>query len=251
MEFRQLLPEPGTFRLDDAGVAELAPSSDADGPRPYTIVNFISSVDGRATFHGRSGALGDDGDHALFHGLREWSDAVIAGTRTLATERYGRIIGKSERRERRLAAGRPAEPLACIVTRSGMLPADLPLFAEPEARIVIFTGTGTNPDLGSPGAQIEVIHLDSGMLTMTTVLRRLRSDYQVARLLCEGGPTLFASLLDESLVDELFLTVAPKLTGGGSGPTITSGPELPMLCELELRSALEREGSLYLRYAVS
>src|ERR1700719_2387649 len=103
MEFRQLLPEPGTFRLDDAGVAELAPSSVADGPRPYTTVNFISSVDGRATFHGRSGALGDDGDHAVFHGLREWSDAVLAGTRTLATERYGRIIGKTERRERRLA----------------------------------------------------------------------------------------------------------------------------------------------------
>jgi 5-amino-6-(5-phosphoribosylamino)uracil reductase len=249
MEFRQLLPEPGVFRLEDDGPAELGPGADGDGLRPHTIANFISSVDGRATFHGRSGPLGDDGDHALFHGLREWSDAVLAGTRTLAAERYGRILGKAERRERRLAAGRPAEPLACIVTRSGMLPADIPLFAEQEARIVVFTGT--DPDVGSPGAQIDIIHLDPGMLTLTTVLRRLRSDYQVQRLLCEGGPTLFGSLLDESLVDELFLTVAPKLTGGGSGPTITSGAELPMLCDLELRMALEREGALYLRYALS
>ena len=47
-----------------------------------------------------------------------------------------------------------------------------------------------------------------------------------ASLLCEGGPTLFGSLLGEGLVDELFLTLAPKLTGGGRGPTISSGTEL-------------------------
>ena len=61
---------------------------------------------------------------------------------------------------------------------------------------------------------------------MTTVLRHLRSDYGVRTLLCEGGPTLFGALLTEDVVDELFLTLAPKLAGGGSGPTITSGPEL-------------------------
>ena len=248
MEFRQLLPESGSFRLD-AGPAELGPGTEGDGTRPHTVVNFIASVDGRATFHGRSGALGDDGDHALFHGLREWSDAVLAGTRTLGIERYGRILGKAERRERRLAAGRAVEPLACIVTRSGVVPADIPLFAEPEARIVIFTAGEVKLD--SPGAQIDVVHLDPGELTLTTVMRRLRSDYQVSRLLCEGGPTLFGSLVNESLVDELFLTVSPKLVGGGPGPTITSGAELPELCELKLRTALERNGSLYLRYALS
>ena len=57
-------------------------------------MNFISSADGRATFHGRSGQLGDDGDRAMFHGLREHVDAVLAGTRTIATESYGRILGK-------------------------------------------------------------------------------------------------------------------------------------------------------------
>ena len=70
-------------------------------------------------------------------------------------------------------------------------------------------------------------------------------------LLCEGGPTVFGALLHEDLVDELFLTLSPRLAGGGSEATITSGPPLPELLPLTLRWALEREGSLFLRYAVS
>jgi 5-amino-6-(5-phosphoribosylamino)uracil reductase len=106
-------------------------------------------------------------------------------------------------------------------------------------------------DIEGCGAQVEVIRLDPGELTATTALRRLRSDYGVRSLLCEGGPTLFGVLLQERLVDELFLTVAPKLAGGGSGPTIVSGPELADPQALELRWVLERHGSLFLRYALS
>ena len=68
-------------------------------------------------------------------------------------------------------------------------------------------------------------------------------------LLCEGGPTLMGALLHERLVDELFLTLAPQLAGGGTGPTMSSGPALADPAALELVWALERAGSLYLRYA--
>lgn len=220
----------------------------ADSDRPYVLVNFISTVDGRSTFAGRSGQLGDEGDRALFHGLRERADAVLVGTRTLTVERYGRVLGRVERRERRLAQGRSAEPLACLVTRSGMVPADIPLFAEPEARVLIFTATEL--ELGGVQAQVDVVRLDPGALTLTTVLRRLREDHGVELLLCEGGPMMFGSLLEENLVDELFLTLSPTLSGGGSSPTITSGTEFPQLRRLRLAWMLERENFLYLRYLV-
>jgi riboflavin biosynthesis pyrimidine reductase len=205
-------------------------------------------VDGRATFAGHSGALGDEGDRAMFHGLRERADAILVGTRTLGVERYGRTLGKPERRDRRGRAGRPSEPLACTVTRTGTVPLDIPLFAEPAAQVLIFTARDI--DLTGVQAQVEVVPLDPGELTLTTVLRHLRSHHGVELLLCEGGPMLFGSLLEEDLVDELFLTLAPKLTGGGTSPTITSGTELPQLRDLNVVWALEREGSLYLRYAL-
>jgi riboflavin biosynthesis pyrimidine reductase len=94
------------------------------------------------------------------------------------------------------------------------------------------------------------VSLDPGELTLTTVLRILRSDFGVASLLCEGGPTVFGSLLQEGLADELFLTLAPKLVGGGMSPTITSGSELMELQRLQIAWMLEHEGALYLRYRV-
>jgi riboflavin-specific deaminase-like protein len=247
MDFRQLLPEPKTVDLQ-ALLATLSPVDPIPAERPYTFVNFISSADGRAAFGGRSAPLGDDGDRDMFHGLREQVDAVLVGTGTLRSERYGRILRKPERRQRRIERGWKPEPIACIVTRSGDVPLAAPLFSEPEAHVVIFSAVDI--DVGGCAAQVEVAVLDPGELTQTTALRRLRADYEVRTLLCEGGPTLFGALLLESVVDELFLTLAPKLAGGGTEPTITSGPELAEPRDMEIRWLLERNGSLFLRYAV-
>jgi riboflavin biosynthesis pyrimidine reductase len=249
LKLRQLLPDAGAIGLGelvDALEFRGAPPPD----RPYTIVNFVSSADGRAAFRGRSGPIagGDEADRALFLGLRERVDAVLAGTGTLRTERYGRLLRDPERRERRVASGLEPEPLACVLTRSGDVPTGIPLFAEPEARIVVFTPTQL--DTSACAAQVGQVLLDPGELTLTTMMRRLRSDYAVRALLCEGGPTIFGALLDEELVDELFLTLAPRLVGGGASPTIAAGAELTELCSLGLISALERGGALYLRYAL-
>jgi riboflavin-specific deaminase-like protein len=245
VEFRQLLPEPD--RVDvGALLAQLDLASAAGPERPYVVANFIASADGRATFRGRSGALGDPADRFLFHGLREQADAVLAGTRTLMIERYGRIIRDPEARLRRVARDRTPEPLAVVVSRSGEIPFDIPLFAEPEAQVAMFCCVPV--DLSQAAAQVELIEVDRGELTLTTVMRRLRADFGIRSLLCEGGPTVFASLLDEQVVDELFLTLAPKLVGGGPSPTISSGPELMELEPMEVVWALEHDSALYLRY---
>jgi riboflavin-specific deaminase-like protein len=247
MELRQLLPEPATI---DAGehVATALYALEPPADRPYVLVNFVASVDGHATIGGRSEGLGDDADTAIFHTLREHVDAVLAGTGTLRAEHYGRMLGKAERRERRVASGRSPEPLAVAISRSGVIPTDIPLFDEPEARVIVFGPAGT--DLSGKAADITLVELDPGELTLTTAMRHLRTELGVGTLLCEGGPTLFGSMLHENLVDELFLTLAAKLVGGGHGPAVTEGPELPEPRPLRPVWLLEHEGSLYLRYAV-
>jgi riboflavin-specific deaminase-like protein len=248
LELLQLLPEHRTVSVGDL-LSAIDPAQHEGGDRPYTLVNFVATVDGRTSFAGRSGPIGDDGDRQMFHGLRERVDAVMAGTATMRTERYGRMTRDPERRRRRAQQGLSPEPLAVVVTRSGDVPFDIPLFAEPEARVVVFTPTDL--DTSNCAAQVEVVRLDPGQLTMTTVWRRLTSDFGVRMLLCEGGPTVFGALLQEDLADELFLTLSPRLAGGGSEALITQGPALPDLLELTLRWALERKDSLYLRYAVN
>jgi riboflavin biosynthesis pyrimidine reductase len=248
MEFRQLLPEAGSIEIADL-LDALGLDAASFTDRPRTIANFITSADGRATIGGRSGPLGDDGDHALFHGLRERVDAVLAGTGTLRVERYGRVLGKAERRRRRVQRGQPPEPLAVVITHSGEIPTAIPLFQEPESRILVFSAREI--DFAGTRAQIELIQVDPAELTLTAVMRRLRAEHEVRSLLCEGGPTLFCALLHEGLVDELFLTTAPKLVGGGHELTMTVGPELAEPVQLRLIWLLERNYSLYHRYSLS
>jgi riboflavin-specific deaminase-like protein len=246
-ELRQLVPEPGSVHPREL-LAALNLVGRAHTDRPYTIVNFVSSADGRAAFEGRSRDLSDPGDREMFHGLREHVDAILVGTGTLRAERYGRLVRDPERRHRRAASDLSPEPLACIFSRSGEVPTDIPLFSEPAARVVVFTSA----ELETSGlaAQVEVVGLDPGELTLTTMMRRLRSAYDVRSVLCEGGPTVFGALLQENLVDELFLSLAPKLTGGGRSPGITSGPPLTELLQLSLLWAIQSDSSLYLRYAI-
>jgi 5-amino-6-(5-phosphoribosylamino)uracil reductase len=245
LELRQLIPHDAAIEVPEL-LEGLQLGERSGAERPYTIVNFIASADGRASFRGRSAPLGDEVDREMFHGLREQVEAVMAGTHTVRIERYGRLTRDAERRERRHRAGREAEPLACLVSRRGDIPTEAPIFSDPEARIVVFGPLGL--ELPDVAAQLEVVGIDPGELTLTTVLRRLRADFGIRSLLCEGGPTLFNGLLHERLVDEVFLTLAPKLSGGGAEPAITSGPELPELQRMNLVWALEHSDSLYLRY---
>lgn len=247
MELRRLLPDPATVDSADL-LGELGLAARAHADRPWLITNFATTADGRATIDGRSGPIGDDGDMEVFRRLRTQVDALLVGTRTLALERYGRAVRRAELRAARTAIGLAPEPLLALVTRSGVLPLEAPVFDEPAAHVVVFAPNGTPvPDCA---ARVELVALDPAELTLTSALRRLRTGHGVRSLLCEGGPTLMGALLHEGLVDELFLTLAPQLAGGGEGPTMSSGPPLAEPDALELVWALERAGSLYLRYAI-
>lgn len=245
MRLRRLLPEPGT--VDVAGaLAGLRLGDRAPAKRPYVVVNFVATADGKATIGGRSGPIGDAADRALFHRLRGDVDAVLAGTGTLRTERYGRLVSDPAAREARVAAGLSPEPLAVTATQTMDLPLEIPLFQEPGARIEVFTWAARS--LPHCAADVRVTRLESTPGALAPVLSALRAEHGVRSLLCEGGPTIFAALLAQGLVDELFLSLAPRLAGGGERP-ISQGAAAEAT-DLELLSVLEHEGSLFLRYAV-
>ena len=66
------------------------------------------------------------------------------------------------------------------------------------------------------------LHLtDAEHLDLAVMLETLRAEYKVRTLACEGGPTLFRALLEEGLIDQLNLTIAPYLFGGATAPTLT------------------------------
>jgi riboflavin biosynthesis pyrimidine reductase len=222
--------------------------------RPRVLNNMVSTVDGRASIGGRSGPIAGPADRELFHALRTPVDAVMAGAGTMRVERYGRIIRDEARRRLRRERGLTDEPLACIVSASLALPPDLPLLAEPEAHVVVLTPS--EAELPPSAAHVEYIRTASDAeLDLPRALSELRRRFGVEVLLCEGGPHLNGQLLAGGLVDELFLSLSPKLAGGdppeGEALRIAAGEEFEEPFELHLLGALEHDSHLFLRYGVS
>ena len=116
------------------------------------------------------------------------------------------------------------------------------LFTE-EGEVLIFTASETEPP--ETAASIEVIRHE-GAVNLVEALRHLRRERGIRALLCEGGPHLHEQIQADGLVDDLFLTIAPKLSGG-EAPRILEGP-LPDVVDLELAWLLEEDGELFARY---
>jgi riboflavin-specific deaminase-like protein len=239
---RRLLPDPGPATVADE-LAELDLISMAHDDRPYLITNFAVTLDGRATLHGRSGAIGSDTDTEMLVGLRTKVDAVMIGAGTLRAERYGRVVPDPAKRARRERDGLAHDPLAVIVSGRLDIPWDAPLFTDGGGRVLIFTASEAEaPETRTP---LRVVR-HASRVDLGTALSQLRTERGVRSLLCEGGPRIHAQLLDAGLVDELFVTHAPKLAGG-EGPGLATGlPELER--PVELVWLLEHEGELFGRY---
>jgi riboflavin-specific deaminase-like protein len=241
---RLLYPEPRETTPEDLAsglrLGDLAPPE-----RPHLALNMVSSLDGKATIGWRTRGLSSELDRRLFHHLRTQADAVMVGAGTVRVERYGRMVKSEELRDKRRAEGLEPDPVAVIVSARLDLPADLPLLGEPEQRVVIATGS----DASLPGLAAQVDYLRVGD-DLPVLMARLREEYDVRSVLCEGGPTLNSHLLAAEVVDELFLTLHPKLTGGAAALTIVAGRTLIAPAELELVSLAEGEDDLFTRWRV-
>jgi riboflavin-specific deaminase-like protein len=242
---RRLLPEPGELTADEL-VQALRFGDLASAERPYVVVNMVATVDGRASLAGRTAPLSSVADRQLFHALRTRVDAVMVGAGTVRAERYGRIVRDPHRREQRRAASLDPDPLAIVVSGSLVLPPDVPLLQDPEQRVVVVTASDGVID----GAAAQVEYLRSSPVDLAAALARVRAEHGVRSILCEGGPHLNASLVAAGLLDELFLTLVPKLAGAAGALAIVDDAPLREPLALELVWLLECEGELFARYAL-
>jgi riboflavin-specific deaminase-like protein len=217
---------------------ELAPPG-----RPYLGVNMVSSLDGKATLDWRTKGLSSDVDRRLFHHLRTQADAVMVGAGTAREERYGRVTKNEDLRLKRTNEGLVPDALAVVVSGRLELPPDLPLLNEPEQKVVIATGSADT--LPGVTGQVEYARVGDDL---PRLMAYLQEAHGVRSVLCEGGPTLNSFLFAAGLVDELFLTLNPKLIGGAAALTIVAGRELVEPVEPELVSVAEAEGELYTRW---
>ncbi|MCK1797098.1 pyrimidine reductase family protein [Streptomyces sp. XM4193] len=211
--------------------------------------NMVASLDGAAHHDGRSQPLSCAADMRIFGVLRALADVVVVGAQTVRQEGYGGAKPREAFAQRRAAAGQTPAAAIAVVTSGLDLDFDSPLFTSPTTPTLLVTGAGAPPDrlAAARGAGVEVVLAGEGAAVEVDRVPALLGARGLRRQLTEGGPALLGQFAAADVLDELCLTVAPRLVAGGA-PRIAHGPDLELPSDFALDSLLEEAGFLFTRY---
>ena len=212
--------------------------------------NMIVSLDGAATQDGKSGGLGGAGDRAVFNLMRETADVILMGASTVRIENYSGVQLSVPQRQARQRRGQAEVPPIAIVTASADLEPDAKIFTRTEVRPLILTTAHTVSDarrrLGGVAEVLDASRADRTRVDPARALQIL-AERKLFRVLTEGGPSLLGLLIEHDLLDELCLTIAPVLVGGGA-PRIAAGIGQARTRMRVSHLLTDDEGYLYTRY---
>jgi riboflavin-specific deaminase-like protein len=190
--------------------------------RPFVYATFAMTADGKVTTK-NFGPVDFTSREDKLHLFRQraLADAVLIGHTSLERDNV-RLGLPAELQELRIKRGQTRCPLRVIVSEKGRIDHQLKIFHADVSPILIFS-TKRMPRKNREALRRKAtLHLtDAEHLDLAEMLETLRDQYNVRTLACEGGPTLFRSLIEKGLVDQLNLTIAPYLFGGARAPTLT------------------------------
>jgi 2,5-diamino-6-(ribosylamino)-4(3H)-pyrimidinone 5'-phosphate reductase len=224
--------------------------------RPRVLVNFATSIDGKITLASglRKGAFTmsrHHEDHRRMRKIRSSADAILIGAGNLRADNPKLALSQDERIRRR--AGGEREPYRIVVTRRGEgLFADRKVF-DPKLggdTIVMHADTMPAATREKLSEVATLVALGEQSVDIGRMLDWIGDELGVRTLLCEGGGVLVGALFAARAVDELYITLVPRILGGADTPTLSEGrgflpDEIP-----DARLAMvERVGDeLFLRY---
>jgi riboflavin-specific deaminase-like protein len=190
--------------------------------RPFVIATFAMTADGKVTTK-NFGPVDFTSREDKLHLFRQraLADAVLLGHTSLERDNV-RLGVPAELQELRTKHGQPPSPLRVIVSNKGKINARLKIFQSDISPIIIFSTKRMPARNQEALRKTATLHLTSAReIDLAAMLKTLRNEYNVRTLACEGGPTLFRSLLEHGMVDQLNLTIAPYMFGGAKAPTLT------------------------------
>jgi riboflavin biosynthesis pyrimidine reductase len=226
----RLLPAPAGPVTPDELAAGTRPRP---RDRPWVGVCMVASLDGSTVVDDRSGSLSSDNDSAVLAALRGVADAILVGAATVRHEGYGRP--------------RKAGQRIGVVTATGLVDVSSDLFTS-GAGFLVMPEDGRPPPPAAGGRRVDTVRAGRGRVDLAVALARLGDVMDAPSFVqVEGGSRLNGSLLDAGCLDELNLTLSPRLAGG-AGPRVAEGaaPRLEGLALVQL--AVDEASFLYGRW---
>jgi len=208
--------------------------------------NMIFSADGAAAFAGRAGPLSNPVDQELLRVLRGFADVVLIGAGTARAENYGPVRLSETQQAERDAEGRPDPPPIAVVSRTGNLPARL--LSDPyQPPILVTTERAAPPRHGPVDRLSRVFAAGAEDVDLVRVVKML-GEAGMPRILCEGGPTLLDELVEAGAVDEICVTLAPKLAAAQPVRAAMQLSPLAVPVGMQLDHVLVHQDYVFLKY---
>ncbi|MDR3661918.1 MAG: pyrimidine reductase family protein [Mycobacterium sp.] len=218
--------------------------------RPWVRANMITSLDGGATDDGSSGGLAGPGDRALFGLMRQQADVILVGAATVRIENYSGAQMSATQRQARQRRGQAEVPPIAVITHSADIPHDAKLFTRTEVPPLILTSRDSIDDTCRRFTGLAEVIDASGAAPDRVdphVVLQVFAERGLLRVLTEGGPSLLSMLIEEDLLDEMCVTIAPILVGGHAR-RIASGPGEAHTRMRRSHVLTDSAGYLYTRY---
>jgi riboflavin-specific deaminase-like protein len=223
---------------------------------PFVYLNVAITADGKLAPANRHFVpFSSARDQELLIRLRTRCDAVMAGARTVDAVPVNLGPGGKKYRAMRVANGLPEYNLRVVVSGSASLDPKAEIFKHKFSPLIVLATDR------APRAQVQRLEKLGAIvkscgdrdLDFTYALRWLRKEWNVRRLLCEGGGEINAALLHEGLVHQIYATLCPVIFGGRDAPTMVDGLGIEKLAEatrLKLKACERIRDEMYLVYDV-
>ena len=219
--------------------------------RAYIVANFVATVDGKIAGPGPNyWPIGSRADLQSLLDLRAACDVLVHGRQTaMSLDHVGRLGSKEfERRREPRGQDNPYTYMVLSAHPDELLLAHIAP-AGRRVNVVLVTTEAADSFREIPEG-IEVWRCGSDVIDLVKWRGELLG-HGFRNCALEAGPKLFGAVVAARLVDELWLTVAPKLFGTSFGtPTMINGQlfEAGQVPALEVVSLRQLENEIYVRY---
>lgn len=221
--------------------------------KPHVTINMAMSVDGKiSTYRRETFSLGSRDDRFLMDVLRSKTDAVVIGAHTLSLDGWAIRVRDDEVRQKRVDRGLSPHPLNVVVSTDLDLPTRAQFFTFEETDKLAITTKKAPLQRVKKFERISEVVVVPRMRVRPRDVLEILAGRKIKKILVEGGGTLNYSFFSEDLVDELYVTVTPRILGGSGAPTPVDGAGFmaDSHVHLELVSSRRRGDEVFLRYRV-
>ena len=222
--------------------------------KPHIFLNMAMSLDGKISTRDDKGPrFTSRADKVRLREIRSRADAILVGAGTIVADNptfteHG--IYKDERVQR----GMSPQPIKVVVSGTGSVPESARMFQPNGAPAIVFTTKRIAADrLRILNKVADAVHIvgeeEIDFLRAVNILAR---EYGVKNLLIEGGGQVNFAMFREQLIDEIYLTLSPRVIGGRNVPTLVEGTgfDFADLVKLELLDHQVVNNEIYLHYCV-